>query len=303
MSNQRMPAIPSGPGQTVAVLGAGGLMGLPMARNLTRAGFTVRAWNRSPDKARQLSADGATIVASPAEAASGADFVLTMLADAEVVLGVMDGEAGALETMQSTAVWVQMSTLGEHGTQRCAALAAHHGVWFADAPVVGTRKPAEEGALVVLASGSEKVRSRVQPVFDAVGSRTIWVGEAGAASRLKLVVNSWVLSIVEAGAETIALAEGLGLDPRLLLDVIDGGPLDLPYLRLKADAIARRDFEPSFKLALAAKDAALIDSSAGHRGLDLPLLHAVARRLAEGVERYADRDLSATYLTSAPASR
>jgi 3-hydroxyisobutyrate dehydrogenase len=230
----------------------------------------------------------------------GADIVVTMLADADVVLTAMEGKSGALATMPRSAIWIQMSTLGERGTQRCVTLAAHHGVRLVDAPVLGSRQPAEERKLVVLASGSARLRSRVQPVFDALSKRTEWVGEVGMGSRLKLVTNSWVLSVVEAGAEAIALANGLGLDSKLLLDAIEGGPLDLPYLRTKACAITRRNFAPSFKLALAAKDAALIDSAAEHRGMDLPLLHAVRSRLAEGAERYPEHDFSATYLTSAP---
>jgi 3-hydroxyisobutyrate dehydrogenase len=154
---------------------------------------------------------------------------------------------------------------------------------------------------VILASGPEGLRERARPVFDAVGARTMWVGEAGAGTRLKLVANTWVLAVVEGGAETIALAEGLGLDPALLFEAIEGGPLDLPYLRMKGKAIAERDFTPSFRLDLAAKDARLVEEAARRRGLDLPLPSLVRRRLEEGVAEHGDKDMSATYLTSAPA--
>ncbi len=128
----------------------------------------------------------------------------------------------------------------------------------------------------------------------------MWIGETGAGTRLKLVTNSWVLAAVEAGAETIALAEGLGLDPALLFEALEGGTLDLPYLRMKGKAIAERNFEPSFRLALAAKDAGLVrDAAAGH-GLDLPVLAAIAQRLADGAREHGDEDMAATYLTSAP---
>ncbi len=169
-----------------------------------------------------------------------------------------------------------------------------------DAPVLGTRQPAEQGKLVILESGPEEARPRVQPVFDAIGHRTIRAGQAGAGTRLKLVTNSWVLAVVEAGAETIALAEGLGLDPSMFFQAIEGGALDLPYLRLKGQAIADRDFAPSFRLTLAAKDASLVRESASQHGLDLPLLDLIARRLHEGAAEHGDKDFSATYLTSAP---
>ncbi|MCA1689303.1 MAG: NAD-binding protein, partial [Actinobacteria bacterium] len=180
-------------------------------------------------------------------------------------------------------------------------LARDHGLVFVDAPVLGTKAPAEKGELVVLASGPEDVHTRVDPVFDVVGRRTLWVGEAGAGTRLKLATNSWVLTIVEGAAETLALAEGLGLDPRLVLEAVAGGPLDLPYLQTKGKAMIERDFAPSFRLALAAKDARLVAEAAGQAGLDLPLLTAIRDRLEQGADSHGDEDLAATFLTSAPA--
>jgi 3-hydroxyisobutyrate dehydrogenase len=291
--------------ETVAVLGAGGTMGLAMARNIARAGLPVRAWNRSRGKAEPLAQDGAVVADTPGEAAEGATIVLTMLSDADAVISAMDSDDGALPVMARRddpdhPVWLQMSTIGEEATQRCIGLANRHGIGFVDAPVLGTRRPAEQGKLVILESGTEETRPRVQPVFDAIGHRTIRAGQAGAGTRLKLVTNSWVLAVVEAGAETIALAEGLGLDPSLFFQAIEGGALDLPYLRTKGQAIAQRDFAPSFRLTLAAKDASLVRQSASQHGLDLPLLDLIARRLREGAAEHGDEDFSATYLTSAP---
>ncbi|MBV9802002.1 MAG: NAD(P)-dependent oxidoreductase, partial [Solirubrobacterales bacterium] len=199
----------------VAVLGAGSTMGLGMARNLARAGIRVRGWNRTREKAGPLEEDGGEVLDSAREAAQGADVVLTMLSDADAVI---DAAGDAFEDAPGDTVWLQMSTIGEAGTDRCAELARSRGVTLFDAPVLGTKQPAEEGELVVLASGPHDARRRVEPIFDAVGQKTIWVGEAGAGTRLKMVANSWVLTVVEGVAETIALAEGLGLDPELLLD-------------------------------------------------------------------------------------
>lgn len=152
----------------------------------------------------------------------------------------------------------------------------------------------------VLASGPAALQDRVQPLFDAIAKRTMWVGEAGAASRLKLAVNSWILTVVEGTAETFALAEGLGLDPQLVLEAVAGGTLDLPYMQMKGRSIMERDFEPSFKLALAAKDAELVQESIDRRGLELPLLQTIRLRLQEGADEHPDDDMIATYLTSAP---
>jgi 3-hydroxyisobutyrate dehydrogenase len=295
----------TGTAETVAVLGAGGTMGFAMAANIARSGIKVRAWNRSRDKAEPLTGDGVYIAHSPADAARGAGIVLTMLSDADAVLAAMECDDGALAVMSESdqpdqPIWLQMSTIGEDATDWCGGLASQYGVGFVDAPVLGTRQPAEQGQLVVLESGPPDVRPRVQPVFDAVGHRTIHAGEAGAGTKLKLVANSWVLAVVEAGAEAIALAEGFGLDPALFFQAIADGPLDLPYLRMKGQAMTRRDFTPSFRLRLAAKDAGLAGDAAWQHGLDLPLLDVIAQRLDQAVGEHGDEDVSATYLTSAP---
>ncbi|HEU0317636.1 MAG TPA: NAD(P)-dependent oxidoreductase [Solirubrobacteraceae bacterium] len=285
---------------TVAVLGAGGTMGLGMARNLARAGFDVRGWNRSREKAEPLVEDGVTVVETPGRAAAGAGFIVTILADADAVVAAMDGPEGGLGRADPSTVWLQMSTIGEAGTERCAELAGRPGIAFVDAPVVGTKQPAREGKLTVLASGPDGVRERVQPIFDAIGQKTMWVGAAGQGTRLKLVTNNWILAVVEGAAETIALAEGLGVDPDLFFEAVDGGPLDLPYLRLKGRAIVERDFEPSFSLSLAAKDARLVEEAAARRHLDLPLTRMIRERLDEGADEHGAEDVSATYWMSAP---
>jgi 3-hydroxyisobutyrate dehydrogenase len=282
---------------TVAVLGAGGTMGLPMARNIARAGLRVRAWNRSPEKMRPLADDGAHLADDARAAVEGADVVITMLADADAVLAVM---GAAIDAMREGVAWLQTSTIGEAGIEACAELAEGHGIRLVDAPVLGTKAPAEQGELIVLGSGPEGLRDGLAPIFDAIAQRTMWVGETGAGTRLKVVVNSWIVTVVEGGAETIALAEGMGVDPTLLFEALEGGALDLPYLRMKGEAIAARDFDPSFSLRLAAKDAALVQESAGRRNLGLPALAAIRRRLEEGVPEHGDEDMSATFLTSAP---
>jgi 3-hydroxyisobutyrate dehydrogenase len=283
----------------VAVLGAGGSMGSGMARNIAHAGMGVRAWNRTREKAESLAGDGVEVLGSPAEAAAGADVIVTMLADTQAVL---EAAGSALPGAGEEAIWLQMSTIGEDGTGRCARFAREHGLAFVDAPVLGTRQPAQEGKLVVLASGPDELRDRVQPVFDAVGQRTMWLGPAGSGSRLKLATNMWVLTVTEGCAEAIAFTEGLGLDAALLIEAISGGPLDSPYFQLKSKAITERRFDPQFKLKLAAKDAQLMEEAVRRHHLDLPLVAAIAQRMAEGAKENPDKDMSASYLTSTPAT-
>src|SRR5919108_3039502 len=228
-------------------------MGAPIARHIAAAGIETRVWNRTRERAEALSGDVASVADSPAEAAAGADAVIAMLADAGAVRAVMVEGEGALEAMDADATWIQMSTIGIAATEEMAALAEERGVAFVDAPVVGTRQPAEEGQLTVLASGPEESRERCSPVFEAVGSKVIWLGAAGAGNRMKLVFNNWVLTLTVGLAETFAVAEALGIDPDAFLDGIRGGPMGVAYADLKGKMILEREFEPSFPLYLAAK--------------------------------------------------
>jgi 3-hydroxyisobutyrate dehydrogenase len=278
---------------TVALLGTG-TMGAGMAASIARAGLPLRVWNRSREKAEPLAGVGAVIADSPAEAVEGADLVLTMLFDVDAVAATMEQ---ARASLAPGAVWVQQSTVGVEGSDRLVALARDLGVAYVDAPVLGTRKPAEDGALVVLASGPQDVRERVTPVFDAIGSRTLWLGAAGEASRLKLAANAWVITVVEGIAESLALTRSLGLDPHLFLQAVAGGAMDAPYVQLKGTAMIEGDFAPSFSIDGAAKDGDLIVAAARGAGVELAVVEAARDHLARArAAGHGDLDLSATYL-------
>jgi 3-hydroxyisobutyrate dehydrogenase len=284
----------------VAVLGAGGTMGLPMARHIAEAGMEVRAWNRSPEKAEPLAEDGVAVTDTAADAATGAAVILTIVSDADAVITTMEGADGALAGADDGTVWLQMSTIGIEGTERCATLADEQGLVFVDAPVVGTKKPAEEGKLTVLASGPDEARERCEPIFDAVAQKSLWLGDAGTGTRMKLVINSWLLSLVEGLAETIAFAEGIDIDPSQFLEAISGGPIDNPYAQMKGQMMVERSFEPSFKLELAAKDARLVLEAMERHDLELPMLEAIRAQLERAAGEHGDKDMAATYMASAP---
>lgn len=289
----------------LAFLGTG-TMGLPMARKLLQAGFTVHAWNRTPDRAKPLADDGAQLFEDPRAAADGCPLMITMLSDADSVIEVAQA---ALSAPDPPDVWIQMSTIGVQGAERCAELADDRDVTYVDAPVLGTRAPAEQGKLVILASGLESARPAVDPVFEAVGSRTLWLGEGGAGTAAKVAINSWVVGIVGVLAETLRLSEALGVDPQVFFDAIEGGPLDLPYARLKGPAMMKRAFDDvSFRLALARKDADLVLAAAADVGLELPIMEGVATRLRAGeADGHGDKDMAAVFLahpsTNAQESR
>ena len=280
-------------GTKVAVLGTG-IMGAAMARNLLAEGMEVSAWNRSREKAEPLAEDGAKVADSPADAAHDADFLLTMLADTDVVEEAIAGDV--LPALAERGVWLQMSTVGEDGTKRLAETANEHGVDFVDAPVVGTRQPAEQGQLVVLASGPEEVRERSQQIFDTVGSKTVWLGEAGAGSRLKLVVNNWIVGLLGVLAETVAFANSIGVDPARFLETIEGGPLGLPYAQLKGNMMIAEDFPTSFSARLARKDTGLVLDTAETHDLEMPIARAVAARFDEAIQAgHGEQDMTAIY--------
>jgi 3-hydroxyisobutyrate dehydrogenase len=279
--------------KTVAVLGTG-IMGAAMARNLLKAGILVRAWNRSREKAESLAQDGAEVADTPAGAAENADFLLTMLPDADVIEEVIGD--GVLPALAESGVWLQMSTVGEEGNEQLARLAAQAGVAYVDAPVLGTKGPAEEGQLVVLASGPEEVRERCETVFGAVSGKTVWLGEAGEGSRLKLVLNNWIVGLLGVLAETVAFARATGVDPMKFLETIEGGPLGLPYAQMKGKMMIEENFPTSFSARLARKDAGLVLGAAEANGLSMDIAAAVAARFDEAIEAgHGESDMAAVY--------
>jgi 3-hydroxyisobutyrate dehydrogenase len=284
----------------VAVLGTG-IMGFPMARNMAAAGLEVSAWNRSPRKAEPLAEHDVEVARSPAEAVAGAEVVLTMLIDGGAVLDVMGGADGALGAAAEDVVWAQMSTVGLEKIDECARLAEERGVKVVDAPVLGTKQPAEQGELVVFAAGPADARERCRPVFDAVGQKVVEFDRVGDATKAKLVMNSWLTGIMETIAETMALAEALGIDKQLFLDTIKGGGLDVGYAHIKGEQIIAGEFPPSFPVAGAAKDLRLIVEAAERSGVKLPMLEVVRRQFESAVEAgHGDEDMAAVFRVVAP---
>jgi 3-hydroxyisobutyrate dehydrogenase len=266
----------------VAVLGTG-RMGAPIARNLLAAGFSVTVWNRTAARAQALVDDGAQAAETPAAAAGGADVLITMLSDGPATDRAVSGPDGALSTLRPGSIWVQMGTIGLDWTEQLGELARAKGVEFVDAPVSGSDGPARDGKLVILASGDDRLRARLEPIFAVLGRRTMWLGAAGSGSALKLVLNGWLASITEAAAESVALATALGLDPRVFVETLADLPLGSPYALTKADAMIAGSFTPGFALKWAQKDVELAAFAASQRDLSLPVLESVEARWGEVV--------------------
>jgi len=264
-------------------------MGAPMARRILGAGHAVRAWNRSRERAEPLAEAGAVVADTPAEAADGADVLLTMLTDGPAVASVVaDG------VLRPGLAWLQTSTVGVRWTETLATSAHEAGVHYLDAPVVGTVAPAEQGQLVVLAAGDEEAALRCTPIFEAIGRTTLRLDAVGDATRLKLVLNGALLAYLAGLGEAIALAESFGLGGERFLDAIEGGPIGTPYAKLKGPMMVERSYEPSFALDLALKDLRLELEAARDDGVALPVAEVVAAELERASELgYGDADMAA----------
>jgi 3-hydroxyisobutyrate dehydrogenase len=251
----------------VALLGLG-IMGAGMARSLLRARLPVDVWNRTPERAAGLAADGAVAHADPADAVADTGVVITMLADAAAVRSVALDQ-GMLAAMRPGAIWAQMGTIGVAATGELAGAVAGRrpGVLFVDAPVSGSRAAAEAGELVILASGPDAARVALEPVFGAVGQATRWLGEAGAGSRLKLVINTWLMFLIEGAAEVMSLADSVGVDRSAVLDLLGTGRMSSAVAALKARKMASGDDSPDFALEWAVKDISLALDAAPDRSL------------------------------------
>ena len=237
-----------------AFLGVGA-MGHGMATSALRAGIPTIVWNREPRATRDLAELGADVAETAADAARRAEIVVTMVTDADAVISIARDQ-GMLAALAPGTIWVQMSTIGVEGIERVAALveAERPEVILLDAPVSGSKLPAELGQLTIFASGPEEARSRVDPLFEALGQRTIWVGAVGAGSRLKLVNNTWLAFTSEAVASSIALARRLGLGTETVVGALDGSTLVSPWQVANLQRIAKDDYSTQFGLSLALKD-------------------------------------------------
>ncbi|HEX3955516.1 MAG TPA: NAD(P)-dependent oxidoreductase [Trebonia sp.] len=280
--------------RAVAMLGTG-IMGSAMARNLASAGMRTTVWDRSEQAAAQLAGAGTLVATSPQDAVRGARVVITMLPTAEAV-GSVVFDGGVAEAFARGAVWVQMGTIGVSATAEAAARLGRvrPDVLFVDAPVSGSKGPAEAGQLIILASGPAGAEAITRPAFSAIGRKTVWLGDAGQGSRMKLVVNSYLSILIEGVAETLELARDLGIDADDLDAVIEGGPLDAPLADAKLHKMMSGDFAPEFPLEWALKD---VDLAVAASGTSLPLLEALSRQWQAAVEAgHGREDISAARL-------
>ncbi len=275
----------------VGLLGVG-LMGSAMAHRLLDQGIAVIAWDRHAEPVEALESRGGEPAESPGDVVDRAGVVITMLPTAEVILDVV---GPLLDDWPEGTIWLQMSSVGAAEADQLTQAAKAHAVTLVDAPVSGSTHPAEEGQLTILSSGPDSSRPAVQPIFDALASRVLWVGEAGMGSRLKLAANHWMITMVAALAESMHLCQAMGLDQQQFIALLDGGPLGSPYALQKLDEMRRHQYPAGFPVRLALKDLQLV-SEVGQSSRDrMPLLDVVLERFTTATQDLADQDLAAIY--------
>ena len=275
----------------VGLLGVG-LMGSAMGHRLLDQGIEGIVWDRNPERVRALEERGAKRADGPTEVVLGADAVITMLPTAPIILDVVEP---LLEDWPEATIWLQMSSVGAAEADQLVEVARSHAVTLVDAPVSGSTHPAEEGELTILASGPDSARSSVEPVLEALGSRVLWVGEAGMGSRLKMAANHWMIAMTAALAESMHLCQAMGLDQRQFIELLDGGPLGSAYGLQKLDEMRRHEYPAGFPVRLALKDLELVREVEQSSQAAMPVLDVLLERFSSASEDHADQDLASVY--------
>jgi 3-hydroxyisobutyrate dehydrogenase len=256
----------------------------------------VSVWDRTPAVAARLAEDGAVVAATPEEAVRAAGVVITMVPTIAAIEEIMPRTLAALP---HGAIWLQMSTIGADGTERAIALAKDHrpDVVFVDAPVAGSKTPAEEGKLLILASGPAAALDALAPVFSTLAQKTMRWERAGSGSRMKLVLNTWLAVLGEGIAEAAVLAQSLDVSLEDVAACLASTALNAPWALSKLDKIERGAFDADFSLALASKDLHLALDAANGANQRLPMAQSIAAQWESALKAgLGDRDVIGAYL-------
>ena len=267
-----------------------GLMGRPMGLNLLKAGFPLTVWNRTASRAESLVAVGAKLAASPQEAASASDILLTIVSDPPALEEVLWENQGAMNGLRKGGIYIDSSTVSPALARKISSACAARGVRFLDAPVTGGTWGAEKGELVFMVGGDAAVLKEAEPVFSAMGKRWFHLGPNGAGQIIKLAMNLILALEVDALAEALALVTGAGIQGEKLVDVMQSSMARAPVLDVKAPLLIKGDYPPSFPLRLMHKDLGLALDLANQIGVALPAT-AAARENYNYVKGASKEDL------------
>ena len=268
----------------IAFIGLG-IMGLPMAKNLVKAGYDVTGYNRSQEPIDALVAAGGHGASSVADAVKDADVVITMVPDSPDVAGVVRGEGGVFANAKAGALWIDNSSIRPDVAKELADEAVAAGFGAVDAPVSGGEQGAIDAALSIMVGGSPEDFSRAQPVLNAIGKTIVHVGPAGAGQTVKAANQLIVAVNIQALAEAVVFLEAYGVDTDAALKVLGGGLAGSKVLDQKGRKMLDRDFAPGFRLALHNKDLGIVTAAARQAGISVPLGSAVAQLVAATVNQ------------------
>ncbi len=277
----------------VAILGLGA-MGSRMARKLLDAGHQVAVYNRSPERARALEAEGATVAATPRQAAERSEMVISMVTDDDASRAIwLEESTGAIHGLGEGTIAIESSTLTLAWVRRLAEALGSRGTDFLDAPVAGSRPQAEAGQLVYLVGGAPSAFERAKPLLEVMGAAIHHVGPLGQGMVLKLAVNSLFSLQVAAMAELLGLVRKAGIDENRAVEVLGQMPVTSPAAKGAAALIAARDFAPMFPIDLVEKDLRYLLESARSVEAEVPATAAVRELYARAInEGYGDNNIA-----------
>jgi len=279
--------------QKIGFMGLG-IMGTPMAANILKAGYPITVYNRSPDKVAPLVQQGASQAANPKALAEAAEVVIAMVTGPEALSALLWGPHGAGGAFNSSKVFINMSSVAPCYTRELAAQLGPTGVTFVEAPVSGTKKPAEEGTLLILAGGPRDKVQELEPVFLAMGKKVIYCGEVGQGSMMKMFINLLLGLMMEGFTEVLNFGRLGGLTEEAMLDTVFSGPLNCGLFQMKAPNLQNNTYPTAFPLKHMSKDAKFIVDTAYDLGAPVPAGQTLLQLYRIGVARgWGDEDISA----------
>jgi 3-hydroxyisobutyrate dehydrogenase len=267
-----------------------GNIGVPMVKNLIKAGLQVTVYNRNPEKSAALhESTGVAVAKSPADLVTASDFIITMISDDAAVKAVYEAEEGIFSVpVKEGLITIDMSTVSPETTRYLADLCAGKGISYLDAPVSGSIKPAEEGQLVIMVGGDEEAYEKAKPIFEVLGKSSTYLGESGKGNSAKLAINLFLGIIGQGLSEAVIFAEKNGVSAQELLPLINGGPLGSGFTKMKSENIVSNNYKPAFSLKLLAKDIKLAEDN----GMDTPFGKSLSKTIGLAIDKgHGDNDM------------
>ncbi len=281
--------------QNIGFIGLG-IMGSPMAANLQKAGYTLIVHNRTKQRAQELIDNGAIWAATSKEVGEKSDVVISMLSTPEVVRDIALGEHGLLSGMKKESLWINCSTVNPSFTKEMERVSKEFQIRYLDAPVAGTKGPAEDGELLFLVGGHPQDIEEASPLFDIMGKKTIHLGSVGNGAAMKMLINQLLGQSMVAFAEAMVMGEAMGLEKEILFNVLLNTPVVAPVMATVRPKLEHHNYEANFPLQWLQKDLHLSSISAYENGVAAPNLNTTKEIFAQAKQQgFGQQDFTAVY--------